>query len=219
MKNEKIFELDSLSTIAPSAQFPPSDYKGSNWLVDRVKYGQDKFAEAQKMRGEVAQLNAELTSLMAQHIEYRNYLGNLLGQLVQPVYPGFPVPGSTPGFPIPGFPGTATGYPQPGVPQVPGFPQPGVPGIPQGGSSQMPSTPPPAYTPQKPVKAPGYYAIDPGAFFGCMFKFTYVWLTNGDQFWYFPIYTGPNSGAGYRWNGVTWNYFALDLRLIDAVTC
>jgi hypothetical protein len=206
--------LDQLSIIAPSSAYPPADYTGSNWVKDRIEYGQAKFAEAQKLRGEVAALNGELQGIIAQYVEYRSYWNDLLGQLGQQLgYPGYPQPGT--GYPTPGLPQPGTGYP------APGYPQPGTsqPGLPQSGAAQAPTTPPPAYIPQKPSQAPGYYAIDPGAFFGCMFRFTYVWLTSGDQFWFFPIYTGPNSGAGFRWNGATWRYYAIDLRLIDAVTC
>ncbi|MFD0697794.1 collagen-like protein [Paenibacillus sp. GCM10027628] len=129
--------------------------------------------------------------------------------------PGFGQPGMAPGFP--GFPG----FPQPGGPQ-PGFPQPGpsMPGGAQPGSAQAPTSPPPSYTPQKPFKPAGaVFAVDPGAIGGCLFRFTYVWLSNGQQFWYFPIFVGSTSIAGFRWTGFTWMYFGIDLRFIDSFTC
>ncbi|TXK82555.1 hypothetical protein FU659_14940 [Paenibacillus sp. N3.4] len=119
--------------------------------------------------------------------------------------PGFPGPGMSPGFPSQGFPG-------PG-PSFPGTP-------PQGGGQQQPTSAPPAYTPQKPFQAAGgTFAVDPGSIRRCLFNFTYVWLSNGQQFWYFPTFVGHNSISGFRWNGFTWMFFGIDLRFIDAFTC
>ncbi|WP_307449368.1 hypothetical protein [Paenibacillus sp. V4I3] len=131
--------------------------------------------------------------------------------------PGFPQPGfPQPGFPQqPGFPGP--GFPGPGGPGGPGGPS--FPGGPQGGGQQAPTSAPPAYTPQKPVKSPGVYAVDPGGISRCLFRFTYVWLSNGQQFWYYPIFVGSTSIAGFRWTGFSWMYFGIDLRFIDSFTC
>lgn len=155
---------------------------------------------------------------------------NLGGMFGLPGFPGGGFPGG--GFPGGGVPGggMTPGFPQPGFPQQPGFPGPGFPGPggpggpsfpggPQGGGQQAPTSAPPAYTPQKPVKPAGYYAVDPGAIAGCLFRFTYVWLSNGQQFWYYPIFVGSNSIAGFRWTGFSWMYFGIDLRFIDSFTC
>jgi len=114
-----------------------------------------------------------------------------------------------PGFP--GFPGF------PGLPGMPGFP--GLLGPPSGGPQtfQAPTEPPPLWTPQK--TSASTFAINPGAIRRCLFRYTYIWLTNGQQFWYFPVFVGRTSIAGFRWNGFFWMYAGYDLRLIDAFTC
>ncbi|MGG1514115.1 hypothetical protein ABE504_01800 [Paenibacillus oryzisoli] len=129
---------------------------------------------------------------------------------------GFPgAPGGFPGGPG-GFPGAPGGFPPP--PPFPGGPGgPGVPGAP--GAGQAPTSAPPSFTPHKPHKAPGVFAVDPGGISRCMFRFTYVWLTNGQQFWYYPIFVGRHSIAGFRWTGFSWMYFGVDLRNIDSFTC
>jgi hypothetical protein len=52
-----------------------------------------------------------------------------------------------------------------------------------------------------------------------MFRFTYVWPRHGGAFWFFPVFIGPHSVAGFRWNGFSWRYTGLDLRQIEAFTC
>jgi hypothetical protein len=86
------------------------------------------------------------------------------------------------------------------------------PGLPPG---QQPTSPPPPFVPTQPAP----FAVDPGAIGGCLFRNTYVWLANGDQFWYFPIFIGPRSVAGFRWTGRFWRYTGFDLSLIISFTC
>ncbi|WP_253944665.1 collagen-like protein [Paenibacillus sp. NEAU-GSW1] len=109
----------------------------------------------------------------------------------------FPPP--PPGFP--GFPG------QPGGPSGPGG-QPGTMG---------PSSPPPSFIPQQPAVTP--FAVDPGAIAGCLFRNTYVWLRNGNQFWFFPVFVGRTSVSGFQWNGRFWMYTGLSLQSIQSFTC
>lgn len=109
-----------------------------------------------------------------------------------------PPPGPSPGSPF----GPPLGPPQ---------------GPPQGQGQQGPSSPPPQITPQKP--AASAFAVDPGAIARCLFRNTYIWLSNGQQFWYYPIFVGRTSIAGYRWNGRFWMYSGFDLRLIESFTC
>ncbi|WP_152395092.1 transporter [Paenibacillus guangzhouensis] len=115
-------------------------------------------------------------------------------------------------------------FPFGGPPGQPPF-SPGPPGQPPGTSgpsgAQAPSSPPPQFVPAKPLSQAqaGAFAVDPGAIRRCMFRYTYVWLTNGDQFWFYPIFVGRDSVAGFRWNGFFWMYFGIDLRRIDSFTC
>ena len=123
-----------------------------------------------------------------------------------PQFPG----GSTPP-PFPPFPG--------GPPQTQPSPQfPGGPGGPGGPTTaQPPVAPPPSFVPQQAMVTP--FAVDPGAIAGCMRRNTYVWLRNGEQFWYFPTFVGRNSVAGFRWTGRFWMFFGIDLRRISSFTC
>lgn len=99
-------------------------------------------------------------------------------------------------------------------PQVPQGPQ-----GPQGGPQGMmgPTAPPPQFIPQQPAVMP--LAVDPGAISGCLFRNTYVWLSNGQNFWFFPVFVGRTSIAGFRWFGRYWGYIGIDLRQINSFTC
>ena len=124
-----------------------------------------------------------------------------------------------PGYPPGGFqPGQQPGFPpgqQPGF--SPGFPpgqQPGFGGGQQGGP---PSTPPPSFTPQ--MQQISTFAVDPGAIRRCLFRFTYIWLENGRSFWFYPVFLGRNSVAGWRWRRNRWVYYGTDLRSIRSFQC
>lgn len=111
--------------------------------------------------------------------------------------------------------GPPFGQPGPGMPPLP----PPPPGGMQGGG---PPGPPPAFVPPKSTvqqQGPQLYAIDPGAIRPCRFRYVYLWLTNGQQFWAWLVYVGKNSAAGWRWTGYNWMYFGVDLDNIDAFVC
>ncbi|WP_317964631.1 collagen-like protein [Paenibacillus sp. CCS19] len=119
-----------------------------------------------------------------------------------------PRPPGLPGFPGPsGFPG------QPGPPAPPG--QQGPPGPPPG--VVAPTSPPPAFIPQQPAVTS--FAVDPGAIAGCLFRNTYVWLRNRNQFWFYPVFVGRTSVSGFQWNGRFWMYTGLSLQSIESFTC
>ncbi|NIK75027.1 hypothetical protein FHS15_000125 [Paenibacillus castaneae] len=63
------------------------------------------------------------------------------------------------------------------------------------------------------------FAVDPRAISGCLFRNTFVWLNNGDRFWFFPTFVGRNSVSGFRFFGGTWRFFGIDLRQISSFTC
>ena len=109
--------------------------------------------------------------------------------------PGGPGPGG-PGFGFPGGPG-GPGF---GFPGGPGGPGPGGPGGPGPGG-------------------PSVFAIDPGQINFCLFKFTYIWQTNGTSYWAYLTRAGRNSIAGFRWRRGRWVYFGLDLRNIESFFC
>lgn len=85
-----------------------------------------------------------------------------------------------------------------------------------------PSGPPPTtIPPDQSTGQYGIYAVDPGAIRGCLYRFTYVRLNNGRAFWYFPIFVGRTSVAGWRWrrNQYRWDYFGIDLTQIRSFSC
>ncbi|WP_328592618.1 transporter [Paenibacillus cymbidii] len=104
-------------------------------------------------------------------------------------------------------------------------PGPGGPGGPGGAQAgSPPQSPPPTFTPQKPLAAgPGVFAVDPGAIAGCRFRYVYIWQTNGQSYWAYLTFVGRHSIAGFKWVGFGpfgfWQYFGLDLRFIDQFTC
>lgn len=97
-------------------------------------------------------------------------------------------------------------------------PTPG-PGPSHGGSGPhaAPSSPPPSFVPQQPSAS--LLAVDPGGIRRCVFRNTYIWMNNGSQFWFFPVFVGPRSIAGFRWTGFFWMYSGFDLRSIQSFTC
>ncbi|MBC2581068.1 hypothetical protein HGI79_12375 [Clostridium sp. DJ247] len=131
------------------------------------------------------------------------------------------------------FPGGAPPTQQPGgyYPQYPGGPGggPGGPDGPGGGPQFGPPTgPPPAITPSKaqaqamqptPGEGIGTYAVSPGSLRPCRFRYVYIWPRNRRGFWAWLTRVDRRTAAGWRWNGVRWVYFGIDLRLIDSFIC
>lgn len=71
-------------------------------------------------------------------------------------------------------------------------------------------SPPPSFVPPKPAVS---YIVD------CVHQYTYIWLWNGESFWFYPISAEQGQVSGYRWNGFFWTYYGFDPRLINAVSC
>ena len=108
----------------------------------------------------------------------------------------------------------------PGFPsgQGQGFP----PFTPPGGEAGMgpPSGPPPSFVPsQATAQQAGVFAVDPGAIRPCRFRYVYIWLDNGQQFWAWLIFVGRRSVAGWRWTGFNWIYFGVDTDRISSFVC
>lgn len=132
---------------------------------------------------------------------------------------------------IPGFPGQGGGTFQPGFPPGQGRPPQGWPGFPPGQGNQPgrppgqqtgnqpPQTAPPSWTPEYPSQQ--LFAVDPGAIRRCLYRFTFVWLSRRQGFWFYPVFVGRRSVAGYRWNNRRrrWEYTGLDLENINSFTC
>ncbi|MEK0317579.1 transporter [Cohnella sp. 56] len=86
------------------------------------------------------------------------------------------------------------------------------------GMQQAPTAPPPQTVPPRPLNA-STLAVDPGAIRGCLFRNTYVWPRGGQGFWFYPVFVGRTSVAGFRWNGFFWMYTGIDLQRIESFTC
>jgi len=69
--------------------------------------------------------------------------------------------------------------------------------------------PPPDYIPTNPTG----YIVD------CLYNYTYVWLSDGENFWYYPTRVEYGEVSGYRWNGMFWYYYGIDPRFIYGVSC
>ncbi|TKH45388.1 transporter [Paenibacillus terrae] len=145
---------------------------------------------------------------------------SLMPQVPFGTQPG--IPGSfTPSGPsLPQFPGPQDSFPSPIGPPPGGGPLGPVGPGPQGSfgpQAQAPTAPPPQFTPPKPLVTA--YAIDPLAISGCLFRNTFVWLTNGERFWLYPVFVGRTSVAGFRWNGRFWTYYGVDTNRIESFSC
>lgn len=145
--------------------------------------------------------------------------------------PGFFPPGQGPGFfppgQGPGFfpPGQGPGGRPPGQGPVGGPPGQGPGGGPifppgqgpGGGPGTGPPTGrPPTFTPHQQA---GVFALDPGSIRRCMFRYVYIWLDNGQQFWAWLVFVGRRSVSGWRWTGFRWVYFGIDLNRISSFVC
>jgi len=131
---------------------------------------------------------------------------------------GFPgTPGGFPGGPG-GFPGTPGGFP--GTPG--GFP--GSPGMPPfGGQMTPPTAPPPSFTPQlSSFQGTAEFSSRSGGrgIGRCFFRNTFIWLTNGNSFWFYPVFALGNSIFGFRWRGNRgWVYDVLNRQRIAFFQC
>ncbi|MCD5324918.1 MULTISPECIES: hypothetical protein [Pontibacillus] len=159
-------------------------------------------------------------------MDYRqNGLNWLVGQLLpgQGGYGGGFGGGFPQQQPFGPTPGQGGGQPPFGPPpgqgggQPPFGPPPG-----QGGGGQPPIGPPPAqgqfdgYGGQ-----PSVFAVDPGAFYRCLYRYTRVRLNNGRRFWYYPTFIGRTSVGGYRWrqSQQRWVYYVIDTDRISSFSC
>lgn len=83
------------------------------------------------------------------------------------------------------------------------------------GQGQRPSTPPPSVVPVKPIRG---FAIDAPSMALCLFRWTSIWLTNGTQIWFWPVFVGATSVAGFTWP-LGSGAFGIDARRIDVFVC
>jgi hypothetical protein len=53
----------------------------------------------------------------------------------------------------------------------------------------------------------------------CMNRFTYIWLVNGNAFWFYPTFVGGQFVQGFRWRRNRWEYERINLRRIFFFRC
>lgn len=56
-------------------------------------------------------------------------------------------------------------------------------------------------------------------FRNCVNRFTYVWLWNGNAFWFYPIFVGWQTAEGFLWNRGRWEYRKIDLHNVFYHSC
>ncbi|MDR1001593.1 MAG: hypothetical protein LBL96_12495 [Clostridiales bacterium] len=83
-------------------------------------------------------------------------------------------------------------------------------------ANRAPSSPPPD---ESPIRGRTTRAVDPRSLCGCLYHYTYVWLRSNVDFWFYPVYIGQRSVAGYCWTRCGWVYVGLDLHQIDFFQC
>lgn len=106
----------------------------------------------------------------------------------------------------------------------PPFGQPSFGGGGGGGQMQPPTAPPPNFTPQQYTTAQQQEFSrrgGVGSIRHCMFRNTFVWLWNGNSFWFFPMVIAGNSIIGFRWRGGRrgWVYDSINRNNIAFFQC
>ena len=85
---------------------------------------------------------------------------------------------------------------------------------PPGGFPPPPQGPPPLSQPFRQRRRAPF-----GSFRPCLYRYTYVWLRNGNSFWFYPVFMEAGGVAGYRWTGTRWRFYGLDPRRVDYFEC
>lgn len=128
----------------------------------------------------------------------------------------------------------------PGFPQRPGMEEPRGFGTPPGlqpgfpGMEGQPRTAPPNFIPEAPdmgrrqMGSPGQdqfglqrfpQPVRPRELRRCQNRFTYIWLVNGNAFWFFPTFVGSQFVQGFRWRRNRWEFDRINLRRILFFRC
>ena len=99
----------------------------------------------------------------------------------------------------------------------------------QSPQSPSPMGPPPSYIPSKKDAGvqnfgqgsgnPNAKNVSSGSIRFCLYRFTYIWQTNGRSYWAYLTRVDKKSVSGWRWAGFRWVYFGVDLKRIDSFIC
>lgn len=100
------------------------------------------------------------------------------------------------------------------------------------GLGRQPGSAPPDFTPQGPFtergagnqqqfreRFRGDMRTRPRDFYGCLNSFTYLWLINGNNFWFFPISIDRQFVIGFRWRRNRWEFDRINLNRIFFFSC
>ncbi len=116
-------------------------------------------------------------------------------------------PGMPPGFPPqgPGMQGQPRTAPPNFIPEGPGVEgRTGAAGpTPFGSSSQ--------FSPGRPIR--------PRELRRCINRFTFIWLINGNSFWFFPNFIDRQFVYGFRWRRNRWEFDRINLNRIIFFRC
>jgi hypothetical protein len=131
------------------------------------------------------------------------------------------------------------------MPQMPGMEGPRVtpPGFPPTGPGmgEAPRTAPPSFTPELPESerrqmeqrpmgrgpefgepfmfGPQFQPERRRRFRGCMNRFTFIWLINGNSFWFYPTFIDGQFVYGFRWRVNRWEFDRINLNRIIYFRC
>ncbi|WMJ89888.1 hypothetical protein [Anaerocolumna sp. MB42-C2] len=97
----------------------------------------------------------------------------------------------------------------PPPPPPPFTPPPG-----EGGPTQAPRSAPPAFSPRIPSRQDG-----PRGIRNCLYRNTFIWLNNGNSFWFYPTFVGRQAVSGFRWRGFAWTFERINLNRIWSFQC
>jgi hypothetical protein len=74
---------------------------------------------------------------------------------------------------------------------------------------------PPDYQPPFPSWDRGFQGIR-----RCLNRNTYIWMRNGNNFWFYPIFIGRQTLAGFQWRRrYGWIYRTINLNNIQTFQC
>lgn len=65
-----------------------------------------------------------------------------------------------------------------------------------------------------PPRPPAFVQPEP-----CLFQISYVRLSVGDSFWYYPTSIERELISGYRWYGAFWAYFQFNRAYLSSIQC
>jgi len=139
-----------------------------------------------------------------------------------------------------GFPGQRQPSGSQTRPSNPPFGTPsGRPSGPQTGTNgqmRQPMGPPPSFTPELPsserqelLREPAQFGTEsrglgfprrrPRDLRNCVNRFTFIWLVNGNSFWFFPIFVTREFVIGFRWSRGSWMPDRINVRRIFYHQC